>query len=165
MTATYHKRFYPNDVDGSVVYVAPNDVNNNEDSAYDKFLNNVGTDHTCRDHLRSLQREFLKRRPAMLTRIKAAADAAGQTFNQMKSVDIAFENGVMDFEWVFWQYSLESTCAWTAGSSSSPTPSPTRRSSWATSTGRHPRPGRGARATASAPTRTAICTSRGARTT
>jgi len=111
MTATYHKRFYPDDVDGSVVYVAPNDVNNWEDSAYDRFLNTVGTDNTCRDHLRSLQREFLKRRPAMLTRIKAAADAAGATFNQMRSVDIAFENSVMDFEWVFWQYSLESTCA------------------------------------------------------
>src|SRR4051794_6565711 len=38
MTAVYHKRFYPRDVDGSVVYVAPNDVNNNDDRAYDKFF-------------------------------------------------------------------------------------------------------------------------------
>ncbi|MFD0687724.1 S28 family serine protease [Actinomadura fibrosa] len=111
MTAVYHKRFYPNDVDGSVVYVAPNDVVNNEDSAYDRFFKTVGTDPQCRAHVKALAREFLKRRPAMLTRFKAAAAENGWTFTILKTPDRAFENSVMDYEWGFWQYSLQSDCA------------------------------------------------------
>lgn len=111
MTATYHKRFYPNDVDGTVAYVAPNDVNNNDDSAYDRFFKSVGTDPQCRTDLRALQREFLKRRPEMEARMTAAAQEAGYTWNLIKSVDIAFENSVMDFEWAFWQYHLQAECA------------------------------------------------------
>ena len=65
MTATYHRRFFPKDVDGTVAYVAPNDVVNKEDSAYDRFLTNVGTDTTCRDHLRGLQRALLTHRDAI----------------------------------------------------------------------------------------------------
>ncbi|WP_433463273.1 S28 family serine protease [Spirillospora sp. CA-128828] len=110
MTAVYHKRFYPRDVDGSVVYVAPNDVNNNDDRAYDKFFKTVGTDPECRAHVKALAREFLKRRPAMLKRFKAAADENGWTFNILRTQDRAFENSVMDYEWAFWQYSLQSDC-------------------------------------------------------
>ena len=43
MTATYHRRFFPDDVDGTVAYVAPNDVNNKDDRAYDQFFKTVGT--------------------------------------------------------------------------------------------------------------------------
>lgn len=111
MTAVYHKRFYPRDVDGSVVYVAPNDVNNNDDRAYDTFFQTVGTDPECRAHLKALAREFLKRRPAMLKRFKAAADENGWTFDILRTQDRAFENSVMDYEWAFWQYSLQSDCA------------------------------------------------------
>jgi hypothetical protein len=111
MTAVYHKRFYPRDVDGSVVYVAPNDVDNNDDRAYDKFFQTVGTDPECRAHVKALAREFLKRRPAMLERFKAAADKGGWTFDILRTPDRAFENSVMDYEWAFWQYSLQSDCA------------------------------------------------------
>ncbi|SPT49314.1 aminopeptidase [Actinomadura madurae] len=111
MTAVYHKRFYPRDVDGSVVYVAPNDVKNNDDRAYDKFFQTVGTDPECRAHVKALAREFLKRRPAMLERFKAAADENGWTFTILRTQDRAFENSVMDYEWAFWQYSLQSDCA------------------------------------------------------
>ncbi|MDL4819411.1 S28 family serine protease [Actinomadura opuntiae] len=111
MTAVYHKRFYPRDVDGSVVYVAPNDVNNNDDSAYDKFFQTVGTDPECRAHVKALAREFLKRRPAMLKRFTAAAAENGWTFKILRTPDRAFENSVMDYEWGFWQYHLQSDCA------------------------------------------------------
>lgn len=110
MTAVYHKRFYPGDVDGSVVYVAPNDVNNNDDRAYDAFFRTVGDDPECRAHVKALAREFLKRRPAMLQRFKAAADEQGLTFTILRTMDRAFENSVMDYEWAFWQYSLQSDC-------------------------------------------------------
>ncbi|XVQ09254.1 aminopeptidase [Spirillospora sp. CA-255316] len=111
MTAVYHKRFYPNDVDGSVVYVAPNDVDNDDDSRYDRFFATVGTDDECRGHIKSLAREFLKRRPAMLERFKADAAENRWTFSILRDPDRAFENSVMDFEWGFWQYKLQSDCA------------------------------------------------------
>jgi hypothetical protein len=110
MTATYHKRFYPSDVDGTVAYVAPNDVNNKDDSAYDRFFKTVGTDPRCRTDLESLQREMLKRRPELEARMTADAQQAGDTWTIIKSVDRAFENSVMDFEWAFWQYHLQSEC-------------------------------------------------------
>lgn len=111
MTAVYHKRFYPQDVDGSVVYVAPNDVNNNDDRAYDKFFQTVGTDPECRANVKALARKFLERRTEMLKRFKAAADENGWTFDILRTQDRAFENSVMDYEWGFWQYSLQSACA------------------------------------------------------
>jgi hypothetical protein len=92
------------------VYVAPNDVNNNDDSAYDAFFKTVGTDPECRAHVKALAREFLKRRPAMLKRFKADAEENGLTFDILRSQDRAFENSVMDYEWAFWQYSLQSDC-------------------------------------------------------
>lgn len=111
MTAVYHKRFYPRDVDGSVVYVAPNDVNNNDDRAYDKFFQTVGSDPACRANVKALARKFLERRTEMLKRFKAAADENGWTFDILRTQDRAFENSVMDYEWGFWQYSLQSDCA------------------------------------------------------
>ena len=63
MTATYFERFYPSDMDGVVAYVAPNDVVNKEDSAYDRFFAKVGTKE-CRDRLNAVQREALVRRDA-----------------------------------------------------------------------------------------------------
>ncbi len=42
MTATYHRHFYPKDVDGTVPYVAPNDVVDSQD-VYNEFLDEVGT--------------------------------------------------------------------------------------------------------------------------
>ncbi|WP_018655543.1 S28 family serine protease [Actinomadura flavalba] len=110
MTAVYHKRFYPKDVDGSVVYVAPNDVVNKDDRAYDRFFKNVGSDPVCRAHLKNLAREMLKRRPAMLQRFAAATAENGWTFTNVGSPDKAFENSVMDYEWAFWQYSLQTDC-------------------------------------------------------
>ncbi|GAA1547570.1 S28 family serine protease [Actinomadura kijaniata] len=110
MTAVYHKRFYPRDVDGTVAYVAPNNVNDREDSAYDRFFATVGTDPQCRAQLKSVARELLKRRPAMLKRFKADAAKNGWTFEYLRTMDRAFENSVMDYEWGFWQYHLQSDC-------------------------------------------------------
>ncbi|MFI6521261.1 S28 family serine protease [Spirillospora sp. NPDC050679] len=110
MTAVYHKRFYPRDVDGTVAYVAPNNVDDREDSAYDRFFATVGTDDQCRAQLKDVAREFLKRRPAMLQRFKADADKNGWTFKLLRTMDRAFENSVMDYEWGFWQYNLQSAC-------------------------------------------------------
>jgi hypothetical protein len=109
MTATYFERFYPRDMDGVVAYVAPNDVVNNEDSAYDRFFTKVGTKE-CRDRLDAVQREALVRRESLEKKYAAYAAENGFTFTTVGSLDKAYEAVVLDYVWGFWQYSLLSDC-------------------------------------------------------
>ncbi|MFD9794923.1 S28 family serine protease [Streptomyces sp. NPDC059070] len=110
MTATYYKRFYPKDMDGVVAYVAPNDVVNKEDSAYDRFLATVGTKE-CRDKLAGVQREALVRRGPLERKYAEYAKANNYTFTTTGSLDKAYEAVVLDYVWAFWQYSLLADCA------------------------------------------------------
>lgn len=109
MTATYYERFYPRDMDGVVAYVAPNDVVNKEDSAYDRFFANVGTKE-CRDRLNAVQREALVRREPLEKKYAEYAAAEGLTFDTIGSLDKAYEATVLDYVWGFWQYSLLADC-------------------------------------------------------
>ncbi|GAA1354932.1 S28 family serine protease [Streptomyces beijiangensis] len=110
MTATYFERYYPRDMDGVVAYVAPNDVVNNEDSAYDRFFQQVGTKE-CRDKLQAVQREALVRRVPLEKKYAEYAAANGYTFTTVGTLDKAYEAVVLDYVWGFWQYSLVADCA------------------------------------------------------
>ncbi|MFD0368196.1 aminopeptidase [Streptomyces sp. NPDC059071] len=109
MTATYYERFYPRDMDGVVAYVAPNDVVEKEDSAYDRFFATVGTED-CRNRLNAMQREALVRREPLEKKLAAWAESEGATFNTLGSLDKAYEAVVLDFVWGFWQYYGQDVC-------------------------------------------------------
>ncbi len=109
MTATYYERFYPGDMNGTVAYVAPNDVVNDEDSAYDRFFTKVGTEQ-CRDRLNAVQREALVRREPLEKKYAAYAADNGYTFTTVGSLDKAYEAVVLDYVWGFWQYNLLANC-------------------------------------------------------
>ncbi|MEV6109502.1 S28 family serine protease [Streptomyces sp. NPDC051940] len=110
MTATYHYRYYPKDLDGVVAYVAPNDANNEDDSTYERFFQNVGTPE-CREALDAVQREMLVRRDAMLPKFEATAAAEGYTFDQtLGTTDRAYEFAVLDQVWNFWQSGTIDNC-------------------------------------------------------
>lgn len=109
MTATYYERFHPGDMAGVVAYVAPNDVVNDEDSAYDRFFARVGTKE-CRDRLNAVQREALIRRAPLEQRYARYAADEGYTFDTVGSLDKAYEAVVLDYVWGFWQYSLLKDC-------------------------------------------------------
>ncbi|MEU1703985.1 S28 family serine protease [Streptomyces sp. NPDC005706] len=109
MTATYFERFYPRDMDGVIAYVAPNDVVNKEDSAYDRFFAGVGTKE-CRDRLNAVQREALVRREPLEKRYAQYAADNGYTFDTIGGLDKAYEAVVLDYVWGFWQYSLLKDC-------------------------------------------------------
>ncbi|WJV48585.1 S28 family serine protease [Streptomyces flavofungini] len=111
MTATYFERFYPRDMDGVVAYVAPNDVNNREDSAYDRFFDTVGTKE-CRSKIEAVQHESLVRRAPMKKLYADFAAANNHTFKTIGGIDKAFEAVVLDVNWGFWQYQQSATaCA------------------------------------------------------
>lgn len=120
MTSVYHRRFHPDDVDAVVAYVAPNDVHNRSDRAYDRFFDRVGTDGSCQDSLETLQKEALKRRTELVQRYEEYAEAEGLHFDRVfKSADKAFEMTVLDTAWAFWQYSGEADCAGVPGKDAS----------------------------------------------
>jgi len=111
MTSVYHRRFHPEDVDGVVAYVAPNDVHNHADRAYDEFFQHVGSTPECQDALEELQIEALKRRDELVKRYEEYAEEQGLHFDEVfGSADKAFEMTVLDTAWAFWQYSLEEDC-------------------------------------------------------
>jgi hypothetical protein len=93
---------------GIVSYVAPNDVVDKEDSAYDEFLANVGTEE-CRDRIQAVQREALVRRKPLSQKLAAYAAAENRTFHTVGTLDKAFEAVVLDLTWGFWQYQPAAT--------------------------------------------------------
>jgi hypothetical protein len=110
MTATYFRRFFPDDVDATIPYVAPNDVIDPAD-VYNRFLSRVGDDPACRDALKAIQRDALKRRDELGA--IAAVDAAnrGLTFSIVGSADKSLEISVIDSYFAFWQYQKQADCA------------------------------------------------------
>ncbi|MEV0115696.1 S28 family serine protease [Streptomyces sp. NPDC050844] len=103
MTSVYHRRFHPRDVDGTVVYAAPDNVNDRDDSAYDAFTERVGTP-ACRARLKAVQREALVRRDEMVARYTTWAAEKGHTFGIIGSVDKAYELAVLRAVPMYWQY-------------------------------------------------------------
>ncbi|GAA3135778.1 S28 family serine protease [Streptomyces rectiviolaceus] len=110
MTATYHERFYPEDLDAVVAFVAPNDANNKDDSGYERFFRTVGTAE-CRTALNAVQREMLVRREALIPKFEADAKEAGDTFEEtLGTTDRAYEFAVLDQVWNFWQSGTVDNC-------------------------------------------------------
>jgi hypothetical protein len=102
MTSVYHRRFWPDDVDGTVPYVAPINLGN-PDTRYDAFLDTVG-DATCRQALLDMQVELLANRRAMLeSRASQQATADGLSFTRV-TIPAAVEVAVLELPWSFWQY-------------------------------------------------------------
>ncbi|MEU6993711.1 S28 family serine protease [Streptomyces sp. NPDC046465] len=111
MTATYHERFYPGDLDAVVAFVAPNDADNRDDRGYERFFKTVGTKE-CRTALNGVQREMLVRRDTLLPRFETEQKDAGHTFDAtLGTTDRAYEFAVLDQVWNFWQSGTEADCA------------------------------------------------------
>jgi PS-10 peptidase S37 len=102
MTATYHRRYWPDDVDGTVPYVAPISFAA-PDPRYVGFLDTLGpTD--CRSAVRAAATEMLKnRRAALLSRAEDQAAQDGHAYTRIP-LGPALESAVASLEWTFWQY-------------------------------------------------------------
>jgi hypothetical protein len=108
MTSVYHRRFWPDDVDGTVPYVAPLSFGAPDDR-YDAFTDAVGTP-ACRQALQDLQVELLTNRRDML--LQRATDEA--TLNQLQytriPIEVAVESSVQGIYWAWWQYTGITYC-------------------------------------------------------
>ena len=109
MTAIYHRRFYPDDVEGTVPYVAPISFGA-PDTRYNAFFDTVGND-TCRQAVRDVATEMLKnRRAALEARAQSQATAEGIVYSRIQ-LGPAVESAVLSLEWSFWQYYGINSCS------------------------------------------------------
>jgi PS-10 peptidase S37 len=102
MTSVFHRRWWPDDVVGTVAYVAPISYGAPDDR-YDAFLGTVGT-APCRDAVHAAAAEMLANRRAMLeSRARDQATANGYQYTRI-ALGPAVESAVESLYWSFWQY-------------------------------------------------------------
>jgi hypothetical protein len=102
MTAVYYKRFYPDDVDGTVPYVAPISFGA-PDNRYLAYLDTIGP-AACRQAVRDAATEMLANRRAALTAAAQAQAAQGANQYTRIALEPALESSIVSLEWAFWQY-------------------------------------------------------------
>jgi len=106
MTASYHRRFYPDDVDGTLPYVAPLSLGA-PDLRYAAFLDTVGPE-PCRQAVRDAALEMLKNRRAAMETLARAQP--GHVYTRI-SLEAAVESSIGSLEFAFWQYFGVASCA------------------------------------------------------
>ncbi|MET9959369.1 S28 family serine protease [Streptomyces sp. NPDC006326] len=110
MASVYHRRFHPQDVDGTVAYVAPHDVDDGDDRAYDRFLATVGTAQ-CRADVQRVSRQLLTHREALGARLEAWAKEQGYTYTAtFGTADRALEFMAMESVFAYWMLWGEDGC-------------------------------------------------------
>ena len=96
----FYRTFYPNDVDGSVSYVAP--LNKSlEDGRHEPFINQAGTAEE-RARIQEFQMETLKRRATLEPMFADYCSRKGYTFRV--PVSEIFDLTVLEYSFAFWQW-------------------------------------------------------------
>jgi hypothetical protein len=109
MTAMFYRRFFPDDVAGTVPYVAPISFGA-PDERYPPYLATIGP-VACHAAVQAAAIEMLaNRRAAMETRAMAQAAANNQTYTRV-ALGPAVESAIESVEWSFWQYWGVEYCA------------------------------------------------------
>ncbi len=99
-TTLFFKRFYPNDVDISVPYVAPVNLAQEDPRIY-MFLNSVGTEE-CRNKILQFQRAFLKNREPVKKLLML--DAEKNKIRFAWDYDFVLEYMTLEYSFAFWQW-------------------------------------------------------------
>ncbi|MHC1703289.1 MAG: S28 family serine protease [Tenuifilaceae bacterium] len=96
----FHRRFYPNDVDVSVPYVAPLNFSNEDPRAYE-FLSKVGSDE-CRKKIFEYQTELFEKKKEIFPMFEELAKK--KNWNFIMGLDRAYDLSVLEYEFAFWQW-------------------------------------------------------------
>jgi hypothetical protein len=102
MTAVFYRRFFPDDVDGTVPYVAPISFAA-PDERYPPYLATIGTS-ACHAAVEAAATDMLEnRRATMEADAMAEATADGYAYTRV-AIGPAVEDAISGLEWSFWQY-------------------------------------------------------------
>jgi hypothetical protein len=100
LTALFHKRYYPDDVDATIAYVAPFTFGI-KDERYPIYLRNIGGSD-CFEKLIKVQFYALKHRTELLTLLNNYIRTG--TLRYTLNRETILELGIMDYPFTFWQY-------------------------------------------------------------
>jgi PS-10 peptidase S37 len=118
MTASYHRRRYPDDVEGTVADVAPMSFGH-EDRRYVHFLDQVGAAE-CRSKARDFQRLVLSRRASLVPLVEALVASYQDGLSALPGgADQALDIAAGEFLFAFWQYAGSSACPYIPGADAS----------------------------------------------
>lgn len=99
-TTIFYRTFYPEDVDGSVAYVAP--LNKSlEDGRHEPFLKNIKNE-PAKAAIRNFQKEVLKRRNTIQPLFEKYCAKKGYSFRT--NMNEIFDLCVLEYEFAFWQW-------------------------------------------------------------
>ncbi|MFA7227649.1 MAG: S28 family serine protease, partial [Melioribacteraceae bacterium] len=99
-TTLYFKRFFPDDVDASVPYVAPVNLAAEDPRIY-MFLNSVGTEE-CRNRIIEFQRAFLSKREEIKKMLMR--DTESKKIRLAWDYDFVLEYMTLEYSFAFWQW-------------------------------------------------------------
>lgn len=100
-TTIFHRRFYPNDVDASIAYVAPLNLER-EDPRIAKHLKSVGTKED-REKVRNFQIALFENKSKIMPLLKDYAKEKKYTFD-LTGIDRAYDLNVLEYSFAFWQW-------------------------------------------------------------
>lgn len=96
----FHRRFYPNDVDVSVPYVAPLNFSSEDKRVYE-FLSKVGSAE-CRKKIREFQIALFRNKNTLLPMFVGLAQKNNWQFTM--GISRAYDLSVLEYEFSFWQW-------------------------------------------------------------
>jgi len=96
----FHRRFYPNDVDVSVPYVAPLNFSNEDPRIYD-FLSKVGTEE-CRNKIQDFQLQLFEKKKEIFPLFEELAKKKNWIFKM--GLDRAYDLSILEYSFAFWQW-------------------------------------------------------------
>ncbi|WP_337866208.1 S28 family serine protease [Ignavibacterium sp.] len=100
-TVIFHRRFYPNDVDATVAYVAPVNFSVDDNRVYEWFKT-ASTDE-CRQKVKNLQKYFLRNRDVYYPIFVEVAEKKKYEYN-IVGFERAFEYCVLEYSFAYWQW-------------------------------------------------------------
>lgn len=100
LTALFHRRYYPDDVDATIAYVAPFTFGI-KDERFPVYLANIGGTE-CFTKLQNIQLFVLKHRPEFLAKIDSTIEVSSITYSM--DHELILELNIMDYPFAFWQY-------------------------------------------------------------
>ncbi len=102
-TATYHRTFYPDDVDVTIAYVAPLNFSV-EDERLAKFIAEKTGTPELRKHVQQIQLEVLKRRKQIYPMFHDLVKEKKYTFRIPEQE--VYDYCVLEYPFAFWQYGI-----------------------------------------------------------
>ena len=101
-TTMAHRRYFPDNVDGSVCYVGPLNYQREDPRVYE-FLNSVSTEED-REKVKSFQELCFQNREALLNLMKKAAEDKGMSWEF--GINKAIDYTILEYSFAFWQWGI-----------------------------------------------------------